>query len=163
LIDGSYNSDYLATQISGFSFGQGEAAQELGSKHPNGKKIYANDKDRSGGGGGLFGGFSSHDGQGGSCGGSSFAFTKDCTLLDIPYNNYTYSDEYYSNNISKPYAFSKTSSSEYFISNSLFSQGIWSGNGLARITFFSLSQKTCFSSYIFPHHFIITLLISLCE
>ena len=132
--DGQYVNTYIATQLSGFSFGNGEAAFVKGSHHKNGVKvpeipIYGTDI--AGAGGGWFGGFSGQDANSGGGGGSSFALTKDAVfpkgVIDV-YN------EFYELETSGRYAFQHK---EYIIEKPIFVRGIWSGSGMARITHLS--------------------------
>ena len=112
-IEGEYIGDRVATQTTGFTFGNGESAQENGSKNPKGMQS-ANAHDRSGAGGGWFGGFASHNGNGGSGGGSSFVFTSNS---EIPEGNITEHNSNYDYIYEKPYAFQKETDYKYFISN----------------------------------------------
>lgn len=139
---GVYNDEFVANQTNGFSFGNGEAAQEKGSRG-KGTKNYGGSSDRSGAGGGWFGGFSSHNGNGGSGGGSSFAFNKDAV---IPSGEITATNDLYESPESHAYAFSKERDEEYFIHKPIFIQGIWKGNGKA-IIIYSPFAKTCINSY----------------
>ena len=142
-IDGVYCDDYVATQTSGFSFGNGEAAQKEGSLSPFGKKTYSGNSDRAGAGGGWFGGFSSHDGNGGASGGSSFAFTDDTYVTNEKINVY---DEYYNLVGSDYYAF--YNNSRYFsIVDPVFVSGIRQGNGKAIITYYPYDEKCPYLSY----------------
>ena len=145
-IDGVYNGDYLATQTSGFTFGNGESAQDDGSKNEHGILAGANYCDRPGAGGGWFGGFASHNGNGGSGGGSSFVFTANSNIYEgniTEHNsNYDYIDE-------KPYAFQQELDYKYFITNPVLIQGIWDGNGKAIITYLPLIYCSC-------HNFLLT-------
>ena len=133
-IDNVYQSNYVATQETGFTFGNGEAAQEKGSKSPQGIRKYTSNE-KSGAGGGWFGGFSTHHNNGGSGGGSSFAFTSDAF---VPKGDINSTDEYYENVISKPYAISHDSS--FSITNPIFVPGIWDGDGFVRITVFRINR-----------------------
>ena len=128
-IDHKYQSSFVATQEKGFTFGNGEAAQESGSKSPQGIQSAYGGLDRAGAGGGWFGGFSGHNQNGGGGGGSSFAFTSDAY---VPSGNIESTDEYYNNPISKPYQISQSTS--FTISSPIFVAGIWDGDGMARIT-----------------------------
>ena len=139
-VNSVYNPTYVATQTTGFSFGNGEAAQNSGSKADNGLKSTDGSSDRAGAGGGWFGGFSSHNGNGGGGGGSSFAFTKDAI---VPKGDIPVFDDFYEPIGSHPYAFSHANSF-FTVNNPVFVPGIWAGNGFARITYIS-SIKVCTS------------------
>lgn len=140
-INGVYNGNFLAKQKTGFTFGNGEAAQEKGSKG-NGRKTYDGTSDRSGAGGGWFGGYASHHGNGGSGGGSSFAFT---SSAEIPEGNIVSYDDLYESSTTKPYAFSKERDSGYFFSDVEMAQGIWSGDGkvIMNVVHFYGSLNSC--------------------
>ena len=56
-IKGVYQDGYIATQHSGFTFGNGESASATKSQNPNGIQSGQLAMDRSGAGGGWFGGF----------------------------------------------------------------------------------------------------------
>ena len=131
--NGEYVGTHLATQVSGFSFGNGEAAFMKGSHHPNGiigGVKYVN-SDIAGAGGGWFGGFSGQDPNAGAGGGSSFALTKDAVF---PKGEIDVYDEFYVNETRGRYAFQHK---EYIIEKPVFIQGIWTGSGMARITLMS--------------------------
>ena len=132
-VDGNYNKNYIANQISGFTFGNGESAQEDKSANKNGVQNADGNDDRAGAGGGWFGGFASHNGNGGAGGGSSFAFTEDAT---IPEGNIPYHDTYYKFKEEQPYAFDKSNNAQYLVRNAELIQGIWDGNGKAIIIYF---------------------------
>ena len=135
-INNVYQSNYVATQESGFTFGNGEAAQKDGSKSSKGIQSPGGGVDRAGAGGGWFGGFASHHGNGGAGGGSSFAFTSDAS---VPEGCIESTDEYYENAVSKPYAIKHSSS--FSITNPVFVPGIWDGNGFARITVININCR----------------------
>ena len=135
-IDNVYKSSHVATQESGFTFGNGEAAQKDGSKSPNGFQSPGGSSDRAGAGGGWFGGFASHHGQGGAGGGSSFAFTFNAS---VPEGCIESTDEYYGNAVSMTYAIEH--SSLFSITNPVFVPGIWDGNGFARITVININCR----------------------
>ena len=130
-IDGNYNGNKIATQISGFTFGNGESSQQNGSLG-DGFKQGLGYSDRPGAGGGWFGGFAGHHGNGGSGGGSSFAFTEDATIPNNPITSYS---SYYDKGTTKNYAFNKDEHKQYFLHDVIFAQGIWSGNGKAIIIY----------------------------
>ena len=131
-IGGKYNKDHIATQISGFSFGNGEAANQMGSQNPKGCTTKPSNTDIPGAGGGWFGGFSSQNSIGGAGGGSSFVLTSQSVLPDNPIS--VYNDLYVKVNESD-YAF--TTKSIYAMTHPIFVAGIWKGNGKAIITVLS--------------------------
>ena len=120
-IDGKHGSKQ-ATQTSGFSFGNGEAANKSYSSY-----------DVAGAGGGWFGGYSSYSGNGGGSGGSSFALTRDA---EIPEGNIQVKDEFNNELSNKEYAFKDKN--KYLFSLVSMSAGVWDGHGVAIITFRSL-------------------------
>ena len=137
-VDGVLNNSFVATQISGFSFGQGESARWGVSNHPNGSKSSTGCSDRAGAGGGWFGGFASQHGNAGSGGGSSFALTKDAVY---PKDLIHVFDDTYKEVESGYYAFKNH---EYEVTNAVFISGIRYGNGLATIKPLSnLFLNTC--------------------
>lgn len=124
-VNGVYNDSRLANWTFGFTFGSGEAAQINSSKNTlYGVKNGVGWSDRSGSGGGCFGGFASHNGNGGSGGGSSWVLSRDAI---IPQGDIDARDEFYDIIGSKPYAFDKKSG--YLFSNVYHGAGVWSGNG----------------------------------
>ena len=129
-VAGEYTDAYVATQTAGYSFGTGEAAQQYGSIG-NGSKGYYGEADRGGAGGGWFGGFASHRQNGGAGGGSSFAFTRTAT---IPEGQILATNDVFGDHAWNTYAFSQQDDKQYLISNPVFAQGIWAGNGKAIIT-----------------------------
>ena len=134
-IDGELNSDYVATQFSGFSFGQGEAALNEASHHPLGSKLNLGYSDRAGAGGGWFGGFASQHGNGGAGGGSSFALTRNAK---IPRGRIPVYDDLYNKIDENYYAFKNR---KYLVTNAVFEAGIWYGNGKITITQISLANE----------------------
>jgi hypothetical protein len=150
-INGIYNSSYLATQKSGFSFAQGEAPRQLGSNSPNGKKDYSGSYDRAGAGGGWYGGFASHHGNGGAGGGSSFILT---SSSNVPTESIDVYDEFYKYQTTDKYAFTNK---QYGFTSPKHQAGVWAGNGYAIITILAsdLLTKTC---YRLPFSFIPTLI-----
>ena len=138
-INGVYVGDYVAGQKSGFTFGNGEAAQQYGSKG-DGKTTASGASDRSGAGGGWFGGYASHHGNGGAGGGSSFAFT---SSAEIPEGMITSYDDLYETSTTNAYAFSKTEDADYFFSDVEMAQGIWSGDGKVIINVAYLHSSFC--------------------
>ena len=140
-IAGEYNGSYIAKQDSGFTFGNGESARIDKSNNPNGVQNSSLAMDRAGAGGGWFGGFSSHNGDGGAGGGSSFAFTSDYI---IPESEIESRDSKYNIISKKKYAFPK--GSPYIVSDPVFVKGIWHGNGQVKITYrpiLKCSMKKC--------------------
>ena len=127
-IEGQYQDKMFATQTYGFSFGQGESAQDLNATHPN-SSAGLKATDRAGAGGGWFGGHTARHGNGGAGGGSSFILTKNA---EIPKGNISTHDDRYNLQDSKPYAFD--SSSLYVMKLESYANGIRSGNGSIRIT-----------------------------
>ena len=77
-IKGVYNSDKIATQESGYSFGFGEPATKEG--------------DLGGGGGGWFGGYASNSWTGGAGGGSSYALTKTSYIPTLTDGSYAFTN-----------------------------------------------------------------------
>ena len=112
-----YKNNQVATQTSGYKFGQGGSAMS------------SND-DIGGAGGGWFGGFPSNDMSSGAGGGSSFILT---SISEIP-----------SKPDGKAYAFSN--SSPYIFRNINFATGIWEGNGKLEIVFIrNRTMNQCYS------------------
>ena len=116
------------------------------------------ESDRPGAGGGWFGGFAGQHGNGGSGGGSSFALTYDA---QYPRGMITVHDDLYNEVEHGYYAFKRH---EYLVTNAVFEQGIWYGNGKATITTLSLGckfiikQHTCGSKQQVRINFIITII-----
>ena len=145
-INGVYKNKE-ANQTFGFSFGYGESSKSDGiSLHPDGEKPKSTGADKAGAGAGWYGGFASQNANGGAGGGSSFVLTKDSIL---PIGNIDVYDDKYEKVKSGAYAF--TNNSPYCLSSPRFIQGIWAGNGKARITILSflvctqkISRKVCF-------------------
>ena len=141
--DGAYKSTHVATQQSGFSFGQGEAAQIEGSKS-DGYHPTQGCTDLAGAGGGWYGGYASHHPNGGAGGGSSFALTADAIL---PTEQIQVYDEFYEPLEKEYYAFLNK---EYIIQKAIMVPGIWSGSGMARITILTgtdFCQCACFGRF----------------
>lgn len=137
-------SGYKATQETGFTFGNGEAGQNGKSKNPDGYHVESPSGyyDICGSGSGWFGGFSSHNHNGGCGGGSSFALTLNTTFKS---KTFKACDEFYSNCETKNYAFADKQT--LFFYNIDHHRGNWYGNGKLIITFISkLSMKNsrCF-------------------
>lgn len=126
------NESYVANQTSGFSFFQGERGIYGASNNPNGVQTnYTTWSELEGGGGGWYGGFSPHNCDGGSGGGSSFALTENAELPDETETLSVY-DENYENPITGTYAFQHDSM--FTFSHVIHKRGVWSGPGLAVIT-----------------------------
>ena len=125
-IESNYHSTPIASQLYGFSFGQGESA---GSKtsHPNSTSA-GNSDDVGAAGGGWFGGFCSGSNGGGAGGGSSFILTKTAKIpegkIKRHTGRYVFIEE-------KEYAFIER---KYSFDNVQHANGIWGGNGQVRIT-----------------------------
>jgi hypothetical protein len=147
-LDGVYNSNQLATQESGHSFGNGASVTD---------KSGASDK--AGAGGGWYGGYSSQNNNGGAGGGSSFALTKDS---EINNEEIIVKDGYGVEKERGYYAF--ITKSDYTFEYVTMYSGIWEGNGKAVITLISTSQciKTYnkVSNFLSFHIFIFTSLLS---
>ena len=112
---GEYNGHQLATQSSGYSFGQGQNATTTCN-------------DCGGAGGGWFGGYASNDNYAGAGGGSSYALTKTSVIPSL--------------NSERHYEF--TNKSPYVLDHMLYANGIWEGNGkLHIIKLRSLIENTC--------------------
>ena len=129
-IYGRYNPTPIASQLYGFSFGQGESA---GSKtsHPNSTSV-GNSGDIGGSGGGWFGGFCSGSCSGGAGGGSSFVLTKTAKIPEGKIERYS---DRYELIEEKEYAFLDR---KYSFENVHNASGIWGGNGQVRITLIKL-------------------------
>lgn len=136
-INGVYYSGYEANSTFGFTFGTGEAAQKSSSLNPNGIQSSSGASDRPGAGAGWFGGFCSHNGNGGAGGGSSWALTEDAI---IPEGNIPAHDDFYNLVDSQPYAFSKNSG--FLFTDVIFQPGTWQGNGRMIITIFRATTVT---------------------
>ena len=133
-VNGVLVSSYQAKQKTGFSFGNGENGRTSGNKHPEGNSPSAGN-DKGGAGGGWFGGFASFNDNGGSGGGSSFALSYDA---QYPKGEIIVYDGDYNDIDHGRYAFQKH---EFLVVNPTFVAGIWSGNGMARITPISLEHR----------------------
>ncbi|EAY10978.1 hypothetical protein TVAG_446800 [Trichomonas vaginalis G3] len=154
-INGKYISRYLANTTSGFTFGSGESAQEFGSKSDFGVKEYEGGTDRPGAGSGWFGGFASHNGNGGSGGGSSWVLSEDA---DIPDGNIAAKGPFFNITDERPYFFRKTDG--YLFYDIVNIPGVWEGNGKLVITILDkLSLPSCFSvCYLhFSYHLLFAL------
>ena len=127
-VNGVINNQYVATQTNGFTFGSGESAQQYGSRNENGVRTYGGNSDRSGSGGGWFGGFASHEGNAGAGGGSSFILTSDA---QIPEGEIEAHDSFYNLIGKSKYAFLHH---EYLFTSPEMEIGVWDGNGLVVIT-----------------------------
>ncbi|EAY10979.1 gp13, putative [Trichomonas vaginalis G3] len=156
-INGIYNSSYLANSTSGFTFGSGESAQEFGSISDIGVREGFGGTDRSGAGSGWFGGFASHNGNGGSGGGSSWVLSEDA---DIPDGNIAAKGPFFNITDERPYFFRKTDG--YLFYDIVNIPGVWEGNGKLVITILDkLSLPSCFSvCYLhFSYHLLFVLFI----
>ena len=140
-INGQYNGDHLANQTFGFTFGNGESAQKSKCNAPHGVQTPGGNTDRAGAGGGWFGGFASHHGNGGAGDGSSFVLTNDAV---IPSRTIESRDSYYSEDSanSNEYAFKNHPSFTFF--EPIFVPGIWKGDGLVRIEVIILEEMCTF-------------------
>lgn len=128
---GKYNGSHVATQLYGFSFGQGESANALNSNHKN-SSTYSILYENAGAGGGWFGGHSSRNYNSGAGGGSSFILTKNAS---IPKGEIATHSQLYDFKESKKYAFRTTS--QYAMTDISYQNGIRAGNGVINITFAS--------------------------
>ena len=126
---GIEDTKYVATQVSGFTFGFGESPRVSGSLNENGVKNGDNGYDRGGAGSGWFGGFASHNGNGGGGGGSSFILTK---RAEYPTSKIAYHDSFYTEKGNEFYAF--INQNRYLFYSEFMASGVWSGNGFAVIT-----------------------------
>ncbi|EAX88651.1 PE_PGRS protein, putative [Trichomonas vaginalis G3] len=140
-VDGVLNSEKIANSTFGFTFGAGESAQQNGSKNPNGVQEARGASDKVGAGSGWFGGFSSHNGDGGSGGGSSWALSANAV---IPQGNIDAKGSFFEENESHPYSFSLDDG--YIFSDVKTYPGIWKGNGRLVITILdSIIYPSCVS------------------
>ena len=142
---GVYQEGYEATQLTGYSFFQGESGLLNGTKHPNGYDSNSDSWECAGADGGWFGGFSSHNPAGGASGGSSFALTKDATIpsekLDIFDSNYiSQSKDFYAFNPLK---------SPYLFINVIHKRGVWYGSGLVEIIKLDICRNSCIDSLVY--------------
>ena len=127
-LNGNVVTNKVATQTTGFSFGQGQSAV-----------FTSGASDMAGAGGGWFGGYASNSNSAGAGGGSSFALTKDAT---IPSGNIKQLTKLGVSVKSNNYAFSKDS--KYAMRMIEYQSGIRDGNGLFRITFICTNSiNTC--------------------
>ncbi|EAY19627.1 PE-PGRS protein, putative [Trichomonas vaginalis G3] len=150
-INGVYNSSRLANSTFGFTFGSGESAQENGSKNLDGVTKGDGGYDRPGSGSGWFGGFASHNGNGGSGGGSSWALSANAI---IPQGKIEVRDSFYNLNDSRPYSFSLDDG--YLFSDVKTYPGIWEGNGRLVITILdSIIYHSCNSFDRSPFSYIL--------
>ena len=115
--NGVYHKEYEVNTTYGFTFGQGK------------RSFYDITYERSGAGGGFFGGFTYDDGNSGAGGGSSFALSP---KVPIPRGFIEACDENGTLISKQKYAFNYAS--EYVMTNVEFATGIRVGDGLARIT-----------------------------
>ena len=127
-INGEYQNSGIATQLYGFSFGQGESAGTLSNPHLNSSAAAAA-TDRPGAGGGWFGGHTGRHGNGGASGGSSFVLTKNA---EIPKGDITTHTGLYVAIETHEYAFNQNS--EYAMKSIHYANGIWYGSGRIKIT-----------------------------
>ena len=130
----------IASQLSGFSFGTGEAPQINGSAHEDGipplVTIQINERyDIGGGGGGWFGGFTSQRYYEGAGGGSSFALTK---TSQIPTEQVCEHNDLYEVIQCDYYAF--ISDRRYQFTDVTLDRGVWYGDGFIDITVLYLDQ-----------------------
>lgn len=138
-VNGKYIDSRIANSTFGYTFGSGEAAQFTGSKNTlYGETEATGSSDRSGSGGGWFGGFASHNGNGVSGGGSSWALTRDAI---IPESKIEARNEYYELIDSKPYAFNKHCGFIFY--HVTHFPGVWSGNGKMIITIVGSVNDFC--------------------
>ena len=154
-INGIENTDYVASQTSGFTFWYGESAQEYGSLNPNGIHNEYN-SDKAGAGGGWYGGWASHHESGGASGGSSFVLTSS-SIQNIIQTDIEARDSFYTFVDKQKYAF--LNQDQYLFSSYTMVPGVWSGNGYAIITQLNVAQCTKLESHLFYTCFIIFLLI----
>ena len=135
--NGKYNGSHVATQLYGFTFGQGESPKVLENKHENSSTL-TSVNDCGGAGGGWFGGHASRYNNAGAGGGSSFILTKNAS---IPQGNISAHTQLYRFVESKPYAFS--TKSQYVMSDVSYANGIRAGHGKIIITFCSSYALNC--------------------
>ena len=154
----------LATQLTGFSFGTGEAPLSTGSAHKDGIPPHETTQlnelhDIGGGGGGWFGGFTSQRWYEGAGGGSSFALTK---TSQIPYEKVCERTDLYEEIRCDYYAF--IDNRKYQFTDVSLDRGVWYGDGFIDITILFLdqcSQKgSIYFSFSLVYITIIPLLIS---
>ena len=132
-----YGATKESNTTSGFSFGQGQRSYD-GSPT----------EERAGAGGGWFGGYSVNSNAAGAGGGSSFAFAEG---IEFPTDLIESKDENGTLIESAYYMF--RNSPQYHLTDVAFSTGIWSGNGMARIslvTYFPFCFFTKNRISIFP-------------
>ena len=140
-ISGNEDTEHVATQIDGFTFGTGESPLKDGSLNENGVKA-KNGYDRGGAGGGWFGGYASHNGNGGGGGGSSFILTK---TANYPRTTIIRHDTFYTEKGSRMYAF--IDQNEYLFYDEIMASGVWAGNGFAAITI--INTNLCSFSLVY--------------
>ena len=121
--NGIYQNDTLATQTSGYSFGNGQA--------PTFTSVDSCSDDAPGGSGGWFGSYASKSVSSGAGGGSSFALTNQ-TIFSKEMN-FTVKDDLGEELDNQPYAFDNNS--EYVLEEVEMRAGVWKGNGRAIIKF----------------------------
>lgn len=125
--NGNYQPDLETNTTYGFSFGYGQ-------NHDDSSK-----SESAGGGGGFFGGFTGIDGNAGASGGSSFALSYG---VDIPEGEIEVTDG--SGNFVEKGEYQLKNKREYYLTDVVYATGVWSGDGMARITLVSeLSQCSC--------------------
>ena len=152
-IDGVENTILRATQESGFTFGYGESARKEGSLNSENTMQSYGSSDRSGAGGGWFGGFASHNGNAGAGGGSSFILAENAS---IPVDEIESRDSFYENTKKQKYAF--LDQTKYLFSSTKMYKGVWKGSGFAIITqlsanFYCTKSSKFFSLNVFVYIF----------
>ena len=124
-------------QSSGFSFFHGQSAS-----------TGATSSDLAGSGGGWYGGSFCHSSNAGGSGGSSWILTNDAFIPQGTIDVYNSTGELFN---SEQYAFSH--SSPYIFHHMIYANGIWNGDGFARITVLSSEGTYCVKSVTGSRHF----------
>ena len=155
-IASTYYSNPVASQLYGFSFGQGESAGPKTSHTNSTSNNHVNDI--AGAGGGWFGGFCSRHDAGGAGGGSSFILKEGAK---IPSGTIVRHDGRYQFVEQGEYAFKKN---EYLFENFRHAKGIWGGNGQIKITLISKinAHNACTKTMSYFHFssFLFTIILS---
>ena len=130
----------IANQMTGFSFGRGEAPLTAGSAHKDGipphKTLQLDEKyDIGGGGGGWFGGFTSQRWNEGAGGGSSFALTKSA---QVPTEQICEHTDLYEEIKCDYYAY--IDDRRYHFTDVTLDRGVWYGDGFIDITILFINR-----------------------
>ena len=139
-----YKAEYETNTTYGFSFGYGQNS-------------YKDIHEYAGAGSGFFGGFSINDPDAGGSGGSSFALSDG---VAIPEGVITVKDG--EGNIVEEDTYKLKDMKEFYLTEVIYATGVWTGDGMARITFLGpYNGITCHQSNIQVNSIIISLLFTI--